>query len=185
MIEDDPSMRVVGEAADGEEAVRLALELKPHVVVMDYAMPGCTGAEATRRILDRLPETRVLMLSMHAEPAYLCNSLEAGACGYVVKNAEDLDLADAVRRVSQGRTVIDPALKAQASVAVIPKLTPREREVLQHIVEGKSNKEIATLLDLSVNTVSVHRANIMAELGIHNTAALVVYAIRNGLVSLP
>jgi DNA-binding NarL/FixJ family response regulator len=125
------------------------------------------------------------MLSMHAEPAYLRNALEAGAHGYILKNALDLDLAEAVRRVAEGLTVIDPAMQAQASAGSPSKLTPRERQVLQLIVEGRSNKEIAGLLGLSANTVAVHRANIMGELGIHNTAELVVYAIRNGLVSLP
>jgi DNA-binding NarL/FixJ family response regulator len=184
MIEDDPSLCVVGEAATGNEAVRMAIELKPRVVVMDYALPEFNGAEAARRILNHLPETCILMLSMHAEPAYVRNALDAGARGYILKNALDLDLADAVRRVASGVPVIDPAL-AGKDPGSIAKLTPREREVLQLIVEGKSNKEIASVLNLSVNTVAVHRANIMSELRIHNTAELVVYAIRNGLVGLP
>jgi DNA-binding NarL/FixJ family response regulator len=187
MLEDDLSIDVVGEAGGGEDGVRVALEQRPQVVVMDYALPQCTGEEATRRILAQLPETRVLILSMHAEPAYLRNALDAGAHGYILKNALDLDLADAVRRVAEGRTVIDPAMQAQARAesGSASQLTPRERQVLQLIVEGRSNKEIAGLLGLSANTVAVHRANIMGELGIHNTAELVVYAIRNGLVSLP
>jgi DNA-binding NarL/FixJ family response regulator len=187
MLADDPAIQVVGEAGDGEEGVRLALETRPHVVVMDYALPGCTGDAATRRILAELPDTRVLILSMHAEPAYLRNALEAGACGYILKSALDLDLADAVHRAAEGRNVIDPALQAHADAepGAASKITPRERQVLQLIVEGRSNKEIAGLLGLSVNTVSVHRANIMSELNIHNTAELVVFAIRNGLVSLP
>jgi DNA-binding NarL/FixJ family response regulator len=184
MLEDDPGLKVVGEAATGMEAVRMALETKPRVVVMDYAMPELTGAEACRRILSHVPDTRILILSMHAEGAYLRNSLDAGARGYVLKNALDLDLADAVRRIARGDIVIDPALQAQETEPPV-KLTPREREVLQLIVEGKSNKEIAVMLKLSVNTVSVHRANIMGQLGIHNTAELVVYAIRNGLAALP
>lgn len=184
MLEDDPELKVVGEAATGMEAVRMALETKPGVIVMDYAMPELTGAEACRRILSHLPGTRILILSMHAEGAYLRNSLDAGARGYVLKNALDLDLAEAVRRVARGDMVIDPALQAQETEPPV-KLTPREREVLQLIVQGKSNKEIAVMLKLSVNTVSVHRANIMGQLGIHNTAELVVYAIRNGLAALP
>jgi DNA-binding NarL/FixJ family response regulator len=187
LLEDDPSIEVVGESGDGEEGVRMALELNPRVVVMDYALPGCTGDEATRRIVSKMPSAGVLILSMHAEPAYLRNALEAGARGYVLKNALDLDLAGAVRRVAEGRTVIDPALQAQAEAepSVAAKISPRERQVLQLIVEGRTNREIAALLGLSVHTVSVHRANIMGELGMHNTAELVVYAIRNGLVSLP
>ena len=186
MLEDDPGIEVVAEAATGDEGITAALQYKPQVVVMDYALPGCTGDEATRRILAELPETRVLILSMHAEPVYLRNALEAGACGYILKNALDLDLATAVRRAAEGLNVIDPALQAQAADSTpVARITPRERQVLQLIVEGRSNKEIAGLLGLSVNTVGVHRANIMGELGIHNTAELVVYAIRNGLATLP
>jgi DNA-binding NarL/FixJ family response regulator len=123
---------------------------------------------------------------MHAEPAYVRNSFAAGARGYLLKNALDLELVDAIRRVAAGERVVDPRLPAGFDApGKVCKLTAREMEVLQHIVAGKSNKEIAAVLDLSVNTVAVHRANIMEEIGIHNTAELVVYAIRNGLVTLP
>ena len=187
LLEDDPEIAVVGEAGNGEEAIRLAGELKPMVIVMDCALPGVSGLAATRRILESSPEVAVLMLSMHSEDTLVRQALGAGARGYVLKSAVNLDLVAAVKRAAAGETVLDsqlslsPALKGERSAG----LTPREIEILQLIVEGKSNKEIAAQLDLSVNTVAVHRANIMDRLGIHKTAELVVYAIRNGLVNLP
>jgi DNA-binding NarL/FixJ family response regulator len=187
ILEDAADIAVVGEASDGEDAVKLALKLRPRVIVMDCALPRINGIEATRRILDKLPETRILMLSMHSEETLIRQALEAGAAGYILKNAIDLDLVSAIKKVAEGKRVLDPqlvaadALKGERDSG----LTVRELEVLQHIVAGKSNKEIATELGLSANTVSVHRANIMDRLGIHKTAELVVYAIRNGLVNLP
>ena len=187
MLEDEPTFDVAGEASDGLEAVELAEQLRPDVIVMDCALPQMNGIEASRRILAMLPETAILMLSMHSEDTLVKQALEAGARGYILKNAMDLDLVSAIKKVAEGQTVLDPqiarggALKGERDTG----LTPRELEILQHIVAGKSNKEIATELSLSVNTVSVHRANIMDALGIHKTAELVVYAIRNGLVNLP
>jgi len=187
ILEDEADIAVVGEAKDGEEAVRLASELKPQVIVMDCAMPGMNGLQATRQILEKNPQTLVLMLSMHPEDTLVRQALGAGARGYILKNAVDLELGAAIRRVAAGETVLDSqlerpaALKGERNAA----LTRRELEILQMIVDGKSNKEIASVLDLSANTVSVHRANIMDALGIHKTAELVVYAIRNGLVNLP
>jgi DNA-binding NarL/FixJ family response regulator len=187
LLGDDEALEVVAEASDGAEAVQLALELKPQVIVMDCQLPQMTGLEATRKILQAQPATAILMLSMHSEDTLVRQALEAGAKGYVLKNALHLDLARAVKEVAAGNLVLDPqvkraeALKGERETG----LTARELEVLQHIVAGKSNKEIASDLNLSVNTVSVHRANIMDRLGIHKTAELVVYAIRNGLVNLP
>jgi DNA-binding NarL/FixJ family response regulator len=187
MLEDEPTIQVVGEASDGMEAVESAEKLEPDVVVMDCALPQINGIEASRRILASKPETKILMLSMHSEDTLIRQALEAGAKGYVLKNAMDLDLVSAIKKVAEGKTVLDPQitrsgnLKGERDTG----LTPRELEILQHIVAGKSNKEIASELSLSVNTVSVHRANIMDALGIHKTAELVVYAIRNGLVNLP
>jgi len=187
MLEDEADMEVVGEAGDGEESIKLAKKLHPQVVVMDCALPGMNGLDATRQIIEDSPQTAVLMLSMHAENTWVRQAIEAGAKGYVLKNAMDLELSSAIRKVAAGETVFDPqieqrsALKGERSAA----LTQRELEVLQMIVDGKSNKEIATALDLSANTIAVHRANIMNSLGIHKTAELVVYAIRAGLVNVP
>lgn len=187
MLEDESDMEVVGEAGDGEESIKLAKKLHPKVVVMDCALPGMNGLQATRQIIEDSPDTAVLMLSMHSESTWVRQAIEAGAKGYILKNALDLELGEAIRKVAAGETVFDPqveqrsALKGERSAA----LTQRELEVLQMIVDGKSNKEIATELDLSANTVAVHRANIMSSLGIHKTAELVVYAIRAGLVNVP
>jgi DNA-binding NarL/FixJ family response regulator len=185
MLEDEADMKVVGEASDGHDAIKAAAEFKPNVIVMDFALPSMNGAVATRHILKANPQINVLMLSMHAEPNYVRTCLEAGARGYLLKNALDLELVQAVRQIAAGVTVLDPRLGrlAEPETKTRP-LTTRELEVLQLIVHGKSNKEMATVLGLSANTVSVHRANIMQTLGIHNTAELVVYAIRTGLVSI-
>ncbi len=187
MLEDESDMVVVGEAGSGEESIKLARELQPHVVVMDCALPGMNGLQATRKILEDSPDISVLMLSMHTESTWVRQAVEAGAKGYVLKDALDLELGSAIRKIAAGETVFDPkveqrsVLKGERAAA----LTQRELEVLQMIVDGKSNKEIATVLDLSANTIAVHRANIMNTLGIHKTAELVVYAIRAGLVNVP
>jgi DNA-binding NarL/FixJ family response regulator len=186
MLEDEPDIVVVGEASDGDEAVRLARDLAPQVIVMDCALPGMSGLIATRKILETLPRKAVLMLSMHSEDTLVRQALDAGARGYMLKNAVDLELAAAIRRVAAGELVLDAQLVRPATLKGERNsgLTPRELEILQLIVNGKSNKEIADHLDLSANTVAVHRANIMQTLGIHKTAELVVYAIRNGLVNI-
>src|SRR6185437_3860119 len=185
MLEDEEGIAVVGEASDGFDAVEMAVLLRPQVIVMDFALPSMNGAVATRRILGALPDTKVLMLSMHSEPDYVRTCLDAGARGYLLKNAMDLELVAAVRKIAAGDQVLDPRLgRLGGSSETPPSLSTRELEVLQLIVHGKSNKEIAIVLGLSVNTISVHRANIMQTLSIHNTAALVVYAIRMGLVSI-
>jgi DNA-binding NarL/FixJ family response regulator len=187
ILEDEPDISVVGEADDGQEAVRQVKKLRPMVVLMDCALPVLSGLDATRQILAELPETLILMLSMHEEETLVRQALDAGARGYILKNAMDLDLGAAVRKVAAGETVLDrqlprpTVLKGERDYG----LTARELEILRLIVDGKSNKEIAAELDLSVNTVAAHRANMMDALGIHKTAELVVYAIRNGLVTLP
>jgi DNA-binding NarL/FixJ family response regulator len=185
LLEDDPGITVVGEGSNGDEAVRLAAELKPNVIVMDAAMPGTGGLEATRTIVAKHPKSAILMLSMHSEETLVRQALAAGARGYVLKNALELDLAAAIKRVAAGEQVLDPAL---VKPDPLPgernrRLTPRELEVLQLICDGLSNKEIALKLELSANTVAVHRANIMNTLGVHKTAELVVYALQNGLVN--
>jgi DNA-binding NarL/FixJ family response regulator len=184
MLEDDPDIDVVGEAGDGSEAVGQALLLEPRVVVMDFALPSMNGAVATRLIRKASTAVEVLILSMHAEAAYVRTCLGAGARGYLLKNAIDLELVDAVKQVAAGIEVLDPRLGKLPKDEAAPALTTRELEVLQLIVHGKSNKEIAVALGLSANTIAVHRANLMQTLGIHNTAELVVYAIRNGLASI-
>lgn len=187
ILGDEADLEVVGEASDGLEAINLARKLNPQVIVMDCALPSLSGIQATRKILESAPATLVLMLSMHPEETLVRQAFEAGARGYILKSAVDLELGAAIRKMVAGEVVLDSqlnreqTLKGERSAA----LTPRELEILQMIVQGKSNKEIATTLKLSANTVAVHRANIMDALGIHKTAELVVYAIRNGLVNLP
>jgi len=187
ILEDESDLAVVGEAGDGAEAVRVAKDLHPQVIVMDCALPNMNGLDATRKILAANPATAVLMLSMHSEETWVHQALDAGARGYLLKSVVDMELVMAIRRVARGEIVLDPqvaktaTLKGESSSA----LTARELEVLQLIVDGQSNKEIAAKLGLSANTVAVHRANIMEALGIHKTAELVVYAIRNGLVNIP
>jgi DNA-binding NarL/FixJ family response regulator len=186
ILEDAPDIAVVGEASDGAEAVRLAEKLHPRLIVMDCALPGMSGLDATRRILQKFPEIAILMLSMHSEDTWVHQALDAGARGYILKSAVDMELVTAIRRVVEGEVVLDPQISRGTTLKGEGKsgLTVRELEVLKLIVAGKSNKEIATDLDLSANTVAVHRANIMDALGIHKTAELVVYAIRSGLVNI-
>lgn len=183
LLEDDPRIEVVGEAANGDEAIRLAAELRPQVVVMDAAMPGTNGMAATRAIRAATPQIAVLMLSMHSEETVVQQAMDAGASGYILKNVVDLDLAAAIVRVAAGEKVIDQSLVRPALTGERHRLTARELEVLQLICDGLSNKDIAARLELSANTVAVHRANIMATLGVHKTAELVVYALQHGLVN--
>jgi DNA-binding NarL/FixJ family response regulator len=187
MIEDDPEISIVGEASNGKEAIQLAQELQPAVIVMDMAMPEMDGVQATREVLRRLPKTAILILSMYAQENYVRNAFDAGAQGYILKNAMDIDLAAAIKDAAAGKRILDPGLVSAEREPddTFDKLTPREKQILQLIAEGNSNKEIAAMLSLSVNTVAVHRANLMDALGVHRTAELVVYAIRKGLVRLP
>jgi DNA-binding NarL/FixJ family response regulator len=184
ILEDDEHLQVVGEASNGIEAIRMSYELKPRVIVMDLSMPDLDGVQATKEIVKHLPGTQVLVLSMHAEDNYVRNALDAGARGYLLKSAIDVDLVGAIKSVAAGQRFIGSGLKylAQESDDELKKLTAREKQVLQLIAQGKSNKEIAALLELSVNTVSVHRANLMEKMNIHRTAELVLFAIRKGLV---
>jgi DNA-binding NarL/FixJ family response regulator len=185
ILEDEEGMNVVGEAANGVEAIRMAYELKPKVVVMDLSMPELDGVQATKEIVKHLPGTEVLVLSMHADDNYVRNALDAGAKGYLLKSAIDVDLVGAIRAVADGKRYVGTGLKyvAVQQDDELSRLTAREKQVLQLIAQGKSNKEIATLLELSVNTVSVHRANLMEKMNIHRTAELVLFAIRKGLVA--
>ncbi|MGA2136456.1 MAG: response regulator transcription factor [Bryobacteraceae bacterium] len=186
ILEDDPQIRVVDEAANGEEAIRLARQLHPQVIVMDMAMPGLDGVQATREIVKHEPNIAVLILSMYSEENYVRNALDAGARGYLLKEALDVDLAAAVKALAAGQQVIGPGVMP-ASREPDPqydRLTPREKQILELAAQGKSNKIIAALLHLSENTVAVHRANLMAELGIHRTTDLIIWAAKKGLVHL-
>jgi DNA-binding NarL/FixJ family response regulator len=182
-------MEIVGEAGNGREAIELAEKLRPDVAVVDVAMPELNGIEATRRMAETAPRTRVLALSMHKDSVYVREILRAGARGYLLKDQIDSDLLAAVRAVARGEGYLSPAV----SDAVlndyrkhvsdpIDLLTSREREVLQMIAEGKTNKEIATILDLSVYTVDAHRGRIMEKLNLHSVNELVRFAVRYGLV---
>ncbi len=185
ILEDDEFIKVVGEASNGIEAIAMAEQLKPRVVVMDLSMPELDGVQATREIVKNVQGTSVLILSMHADDNYVRNALDAGAKGYLLKNAIDVDLVGAIKTVAQGRRYIGSGLKYVTGEQddELDRLTAREKQVLQLIAQGKSNKEIAALLELSVNTVSVHRANLMEKMNIHRTAELVLFAIRKGLVA--
>ena len=185
LLEDEPDIEVVGEAGDGREAVELAANLRPKVVVMDYAMPELDGVQATHEIRRHSPDSAVLMLSMHGDDNYQRNAFDAGARGYLLKNATELDLAGAIREVASGGLYGGTAQSTNGDGVVREELTPREKQILQLIAQGKSNRDIAQLLGLSVNTVSVHRNNLMHKMKLHRTAELVLYAIRKGLVSPP
>ncbi len=187
LLEDDPGILVVGEAADGWEAVKLARELHPQVIVMDMSMPGFDGVQATREIVKLSPPPAVMILSMHSGENYVRNALDAGARGYMLKTALDVDLSGAVRALAAGSQVMGPGVLAPAGAPDpdYERLSPREKQVLELAAQGRNNKAIAALLGVSENTVSVHRANIMAELGIHRTAELIVWAVKKGLVHLP
>lgn len=189
ILEAQPDMEIVGEASNGKEALESAAKFTPDVVVMDVAMPELNGIEATRRMAEVAPRTRVLALSMHKDSVYVREILRAGARGYLLKDAVDEDLIAAVRAVSRGEGYLSPGVAdavltdyRQHVTDPIDLLTSREREVLQLIAEGKTNKEIATTLNLSVYTVDAHRGRIMEKLNLHSTGELVRFAIRKGLV---
>jgi DNA-binding NarL/FixJ family response regulator len=184
-----PDMEVAGEATNGREAVKAAEALKPDVVVMDVSMPELNGIEATRRIGDVSPRTRVLALSMHKDSVYVREILRAGARGYLLKDASDADLVNAVRAIARGEGYLSPAVSdavlsdyRKHVTNPIDLLSSREREVLQLIAEGKTNKEIANALNLSAYTVEAHRGRLMEKLNLHSTSELVRFALRNGLI---
>jgi DNA-binding NarL/FixJ family response regulator len=181
-LEDATDIQVVGKSLDAESAIRAARRLKPDVVVMDFALPGKTGAEATQEILKTV-RTAVLILSMHSEPSYVRAALDSGARGYLLKSAMDLDLAEAVRQVAAGRPVIDRQLAQSGVLGEMARpLSPRELEILRMIVQGKSHRQIASELKIQVNTVRAHRANMMQAMGVHKAVQLALYAVARGLV---
>jgi two-component system response regulator NreC len=188
-------MEVVGEAADGREAVRLATQLQPSIVVMDIGMPLLNGLEAAAQVTRENPRTAVVFLSMHTDESYIVKALDAGARGYLLKDTADEHVEDAIRAVAAGRPFFSPSIAqslAEDEVRLMRKrgvqdsydlLSEREREVLQLLAEGKSNKEAATVLHLSPYTVETHRANLMQKAGLRNTAEIVLYAVRKGIIS--
>lgn len=190
VINAQPDMELVAEAASGDEVVREALRVRPDIVIMDVSMPGCNGIEAARRILAELPATRIVGLSMYKDSVYVRELLRAGASGYLVKDCDDAELLMAIRAAARGEAYLSPAVTSavltdyRRSVAnPVDLLTAREREVLVMIAEGKTNKEIATALNLSVYTVESYRGSLMEKLNLHNTGDIVRFALRNGLIT--
>jgi DNA-binding NarL/FixJ family response regulator len=194
LMEEQPAWEVVAEVGDGREAVRAAIALKPDVAILDVAMPLLNGIDAAQQILRRVPATRILMLSMHSDEAYVTRALQAGATGYLLKDSAGTDLLKAVEAVAAGRAFFSPAIERlmlddyvrRAGGGVSDRyetLSEREREIFQLIAEARSNKEVAALLDISPATVETHRARILQKLDIHNVAELVLYAVRRGVIS--
>ena len=183
-------MVVIGEASDGQEALRIAHEHRPDVAVLDIAMPHLNGLETARRLREALPQTKIILLTMHTEAPYVLEALQAGTVGYVLKTQAAVDIVQAIRDAMQGAIYLSPqvtnaVVQAYLTRSALPPdpLTSREREILQHIAEGQTMKEIAVRLGLSVKTVESHRINLMRKLDIHETATLVRYAIRRGLTT--
>ena len=181
--------KVVGEARDGREALKLARMLEPEVTVMDIGMPGLNGVDACRELLREVPEMRIIVLTVHGEDAYVVEALRSGARGYVLKTQAGSDLVRAIGEVTQGRIYLSPSVSSAVVQALLAgsttpadPLTPREREVLQLVAEGRSTKEVAGILGVSVKTAETHRTRLMTKLDIHHTAGLVHYAIRRGLI---
>jgi DNA-binding NarL/FixJ family response regulator len=194
ILERQPTFQVVGEASDGREVVELAETERPDVVVMDIGMPNLNGIEAARRILLSRPQTAVAILSMHADEGYVVRSLKAGVRAYLLKDSAEADLIAAIRAISEGKSFFSPAIakilkedymrqiEDQDVEDSYDLLTPREREVLQLVAEGKTNKEVANLLNLSLFTVETHRAHILQKLNLHSVPELILYAVRKGII---
>lgn len=195
LLERQPNLEVVGESENGRETVKLAASLQPDVVVMDVGMPLLNGIEATKTIVTERPATAVVILSMHADESYVMRALSAGARGYLLKDSAAADLLGAIQAVSQGKSFFSPkvshilaedyvrVLKQKGAVDSYDLLTSREREILQLLAEGKSNKEVASDLNISAYTVETHRSHILQKLNLHNSAEVVLYAVRKGLLA--
>ena len=195
LLERQPNLEVVGETENGRETVALAASLRPDVVVMDVGMPVLNGIEATQTIVTQCPATAVVILSMHADESYVMRALKAGARGYLLKDSAAADLVGAIQAISQGKSFFSPkvsrilaedyvrVLKQKGAVDTYDLLTGREREILQLLAEGKANKEVATVLNISPYTVETHRSHILQKLNLHNSAELVLYAVRKGIIS--
>lgn len=193
VLEEQPDWEVVAEAGDGREALRQAEQLKPDVAVIDVAMPLLNGVETTRQMAKRVPTTRILVLSMYADEAYVTQILKAGAMGYILKDSADTDLFQAVSAVSQGKSFFSPAVarlmlndyvrgRADVGVDRYETLSAREREIFQLVAECKTNKDIAAMLFISPSTVETHRARIMDKLDLHSAAEIALYAVRRGVI---
>ncbi len=195
IIEEHPDWQVIAEASDGREAVRLANELEPDVIILDITMPLLTGIEATAQITRRSPNVRVLILSMHADEAFITRSVQAGARGYLLKDSADTDVVAAIEAVMQGKSFFSPAaasamlddyrrnLAGRGITDRYDSLSEREREIFQLIAEGHSNKSIAEVLNISPSTVETHRGHIMEKLDLHSVAEIVLYAVRRGVIA--
>ena len=195
ILEQQEGFEVLGEARDGREAVSLAEALHPDVAVLDITMPNLNGIEAARQITEKQPGVAVVVLSMHADESYVLRALKAGARGYLLKESPEADFVSAIRSVSDGKAFFSPAVSRLLVEGYVRQLqdkdiedsyellTPREREILQLIAEGKSNKEIANLLNLSLYTVETHRSNILGKLNLHSVPELILYAVRKGVIS--
>ncbi|HEX3879809.1 MAG TPA: response regulator transcription factor [Bryobacteraceae bacterium] len=195
LLEKQPDMTVAGEASDGREAVQIAEENAPDVVVMDIAMPSMNGIEATRRIVATRPATAVVILSMHQDESYVLRSLKAGARGYLLKDSLRSDVVEAIRSVAQGRSFLTRKVSRLLQEDYIRQmerrgvedsydlLTDREREVLQLVAEGRTNKEVASVLNIGLTTVETHRTHILQKLGLHSVPELILYAVRKGIIA--
>ena len=195
LLDRQPNLEVVGESENGRETVALAASLKPDVVVMDVGMPILNGIEATQTIVTQCPSIAVVILSMHADESYVMRALKAGARGYLLKDSAAADLIGAIQAISQGKSFFSPkvsrilaedyvrVLRQKGAVDTYDLLTSREREILQLLAEGKANKEVATALNISPYTVETHRGHILQKLNLHNSAELVLYAVRKGIIS--
>jgi two-component system, NarL family, response regulator NreC len=195
LLERHSGFRVVGEASDGYEAVENAIASKPDVVVLDIAMPRLSGIEAAKRITAQLPQTAIIILSMHSDEGYVLRALKAGAKGYLLKDSAESDLIKAIEVVSKGKAFFSPEISRVLAEDYVREinvrgaedrydlLTAREREILQLLIEGRSNKDIASLLNLSLYTVETHRKNLQSKLNIHGFPELILYAVRRGIIS--
>jgi DNA-binding NarL/FixJ family response regulator len=195
LLESHPGFKVVSEASNGNQAVANATAVKPDVVVLDVAMPNLNGIEAAQRISAQLPQTAIIILSMHSDEGYVLRALKSGARGYLLKDSAESDLIHAIKAVSEGKAYFSPEISKVLAEDYVREinmrgaddsydlLTSRERELLQLLVEGKSNKEIAGLLNLSLYTVETHRKNLQTKLNLHSFAELILYAVRKGIIS--
>lgn len=195
LLERQPNFEVVGEAADGRQTVEICDKLRPDVLVLDIAMPNLNGIEAARQVSAKWPQTSIVILSMHSDESYVLRALKAGARAYLLKDSAEADLINAIRAVSDGKAFFSPAISKMLMEDYMRRLeqrgvedsyellTTREREVLQLLAEGKSNKEVATMLNLSLYTVETHRGNILQKLNLHSVPELILYAVRKGVIS--